>query len=61
MLASRGTLAFDTIAAACADRAELIATFVAVLHLVRRRAATVEQSEAFGSIMLTAADRHADS
>ena len=60
MLASRGTLAFDTIAAACADRAELIATFVAVLHLVRRRAATVEQSEAFGSIMLTSADRHAD-
>lgn len=60
MLAARGTLAFDTIAAACADRAELIATFVAVLHLVKQRAATVEQSGPFGSIMLRSADGHGD-
>ena len=59
MLRARESLAFDTIAAACADRAELIATFVAVLHLVKQRAATVEQSGPFGTIVLTAADRHA--
>ena len=60
LLQSQGTLAFDAIAAACTDRAELIATFVAVLHLVRQRAATVEQSTPFGSIMLISANGHAD-
>ena len=59
-LKSHGTLAFDSIAAACADRAELIATFVAVLHLVRQRAATVEQSGAFGSIVLRSTREHGD-
>lgn len=60
ILRSEGTLAFDAIAAACADRAELIATFVAVLHLVRQRAATVEQSSPFGSIMLISTNGHGD-
>lgn len=60
MLTARGTLVFDSIAAACADRAELIATFVAVLHLVRQRGATVQQSQPFGSIVLTATGGHAN-
>lgn len=59
MLRTRGSLAFDTIAAACTDRAELIAAFVAVLHLVNQRTATVEQSGPFGAIVLTATDAHA--
>ncbi len=60
LLESCGTVAFDAIAVDCADRAELIATFVAVLHLVRQRAATVEQSGPFGSIMLKSTDGHGD-
>lgn len=60
LLKSRGTLAFDAIAADCADRAELIATFVAVLHLVRQRTATVEQSGAFGSIVLRSTNGYDD-
>lgn len=58
LLASRGTLTFDAIAADCVDRAELIATFVAVLHVVKRRAATVQQSGPFGSIVLRSTDGH---
>ncbi|MCY3749446.1 MAG: ScpA family protein [Chloroflexi bacterium] len=58
MLTSRGTLTFDAIAASCADRAELIATFVAVLHLVKQRAARVEQSGPFGAIVLTSTRGH---
>jgi len=58
LLESRGTLTFATIAADCTDRAELIATFVAVLHLVRQRMATVEQSGPFGSIELRDAKAH---
>ncbi len=58
LLKSRGTLAFDAIAAGCADRAELIATFVAVLHLVKQRTATVEQSGSFGSIVLRSTNGH---
>jgi segregation and condensation protein A len=53
MLDSQGSLAFDEIAATCADRTELIVTFVAVLHLVRQRAVTVKQSSPFGSITLS--------
>ena len=60
LLRVQGRLAFDTIAAACADRAELIATFVAVLHLVKQRTATVEQSSPFGSIILASTARHGD-
>ena len=60
MLKTEGMLDFDAIAASCVDRAELIATFVAVLHLVRQRAATVQQSSPFGSIMLIPTDRHLD-
>ena len=60
MLRSQGTLAFDAIAAGCADRAELIATFVAVLHLVKQRAATVEQTGTFGSILLRSTRGHGD-
>lgn len=60
LLESCGTVAFDAIAASCSNRAELIATFVAVLHLVRQRAAIVEQSGPFGSIVLRSTDGHGD-
>lgn len=59
-LRSEKTLAFDSIAATCTDRAELVATFVAVLHLVKQRTATVEQASPFGSILLRWVDQHAD-
>ena len=59
-LRSEKALAFDSIAVTCVDRAELVATFVAVLHLVRQRAATVEQASPFGSILLRWVDQHGD-
>lgn len=59
-LRCEGALAFDAIAATCADRAELVATFVAVLHLVKQRTATVEQSSPFGPILLRRVDEHAN-
>jgi len=60
LLESRGSVTFDAIASECANRAELIAAFVAVLHLVRQRAVIVEQSGAFGSIMLKSTDGRGD-
>lgn len=60
LLEIRGTVTFDAIASDCTDRAELIAAFVAVLHLVRQRAVTVEQSGPFGSIVLKSTDGHGE-
>ncbi len=49
-----GSVGFDQLAAQCADRAELIVTFLAILHLVFQREITVEQRRRFGPITLRA-------
>ena len=49
---SHGSVEFGRLAAQCADRAELIVTFVAILHLVFQREITVEQRRRFGPITL---------
>lgn len=50
---------FDQIASTCVDRSELIATFMAILHLVHGQVATVEQQDVFGPIVLRQAEPHA--
>ena len=55
LLSQQGSISFDTIAANCSTRSELIAAFLAVLHLVQQRVATVNQREPFSSIVLKTA------
>ncbi len=55
LLAARRSVSFEALAAACASRAEVVATFLAVLHVVTHGTATVQQAEHFGPITLTAA------
>ena len=54
LLSQHGSVPFDTVASTCSTRAELIAAFLAVLHLVQQRAATVTQPKPFSSIILEA-------
>jgi chromatin segregation and condensation protein Rec8/ScpA/Scc1 (kleisin family) len=42
----------QTVLAGCRSRTEISVTVLAMLELVRRRQATVEQSELFGPILL---------
>ena len=51
-LARDGELAFSVIAAECNGRDELVATFMALLHLVIERSVQVVQDQPFGEIML---------
>ena len=52
------TITFERLASECADRAELIVTFIALLHLVQARRLTVEQAEPFGPITLRGVAAH---
>ena len=54
LLSRQGSIPFDAIAVNCSTRSELIATFLAVLHLVQQGVATVNQKEPFASIVLDA-------
>ena len=51
-LAGEGELAFSALAAECSGRDELVATFIALLHLVIERSVQVVQARPFGEIML---------
>jgi segregation and condensation protein A len=50
-----GRAVLQEVLAACRSRTEITVTVLAMLELVRRRQATVEQSELFGPILLRAA------
>jgi len=58
LLSQHGSVPFDDIASTCSTRAELIAAFLAVLHLVQQRAATVNQPTPFSPIILEATSEH---
>ncbi len=51
-LASDGELAFSALAAECSGRDELVATFMALLHLVIERSVQVVQARPFGEMCL---------
>jgi segregation and condensation protein A len=51
-MGSAGKVVLQTVLAACRSRTEISVTVRAMLELVRRRQATVEQSELFGPILL---------
>ena len=59
LLKENDGISFDQISSTCADRSELIATFLAVLHLVHGQVATVKQQDVFGPIVLRQANPHA--
>jgi chromatin segregation and condensation protein Rec8/ScpA/Scc1 (kleisin family) len=51
-MGSAGQVVLQTVLAACRSRTEISVTVLAMLELVRRRQATVEQSELFGPILV---------
>jgi segregation and condensation protein A len=51
-MGSAGKVVLQTVLAACRSRTEIGVTVLAMLELVRRRQATVEQSELFGPILV---------
>jgi segregation and condensation protein A len=51
-MGSAGKVVLQTFLAACRSRTEISVTVLAMLELVRRRQATVEQSELFGPIVV---------
>jgi segregation and condensation protein A len=51
-MGSAGRVVLQTVLAACQTRTEISVTVLAMLELVRRRQATVEQSELFGPIVV---------
>ena len=51
-MGSAGKVVLQTVLAACRSRTEISVTVLAMLELVRRRQATVEQSELFGPILV---------
>jgi segregation and condensation protein A len=51
-MGSAGRVVLQTVLAACRSRTEIGVTVLAMLELVRRRQATVEQSELFGPIVV---------
>jgi segregation and condensation protein A len=51
-MGSAGKVVLQTVLAACRSRTEISVTVLAMLELVRRRQATVEQSELFGPILI---------
>src|SRR5580704_14549208 len=54
LLAGRGTLRFDEIFAAARSRLEAVAGFLALLELIKRGEARVDQEDSFGEITVTA-------
>jgi segregation and condensation protein A len=54
LLASRGTLRFDEVFAAARSRLEAVAGFLALLELIKRGEARVDQEDSFGEITVTA-------
>jgi chromatin segregation and condensation protein Rec8/ScpA/Scc1 (kleisin family) len=53
-MGSAGQVVVQRVLAACRSRTEITVTMLAMLELVRRRQATVEQHELFGPIVLQA-------
>jgi segregation and condensation protein A len=51
-MGSAGKVVLQSVLASCRSRTEISVTVLAMLELVRRRQATVEQSELFGPILL---------
>jgi len=51
-MGAAGKVVLQTVLAACRSRTEISVTVLAMLELVRRRQATVEQSELFGPIVV---------
>jgi segregation and condensation protein A len=51
-MGSAGRVVLQTVLAACRSRTEISVTVLAMLELVRRRQATVEQTELFGPILV---------
>lgn len=51
-MGSAGQVVLQTVLAACRSRTEVSVTVLAMLELVRRRQATVQQSELFGPILV---------
>jgi len=60
-MGSAGRVVLQRVLAACHSRTEVTVTVLAMLELVRRRQATVEQDELFGPILLRAVRRGAAS
>ena len=60
LLTARGTLRFDEVFAAARSRLEAVAGFLALLELIKRGEARVDQEGNFGEITVTAvtADAH---
>jgi chromatin segregation and condensation protein Rec8/ScpA/Scc1 (kleisin family) len=56
-----GQVLLQRVLASCRSRTEVTVTVLAMLELVRRRQATVEQAELFGPILLRAANPEAAS
>jgi chromatin segregation and condensation protein Rec8/ScpA/Scc1 (kleisin family) len=53
-LSAGGRVVLQQVLAACRSRTEVTVTVLAMLELVRRRQASVEQDELFGPILLRA-------
>jgi segregation and condensation protein A len=60
-MGAAGRVVLQRVLAACRSRTEVTVTVLAMLELVRRRQATVEQEELFGPILLRAARPEATS
>jgi segregation and condensation protein A len=60
-MGAAGLVVLQQVLAACRSRTEITVTVLAMLELVRRRQATVEQSELFGPILLRATEPGAGS
>jgi segregation and condensation protein A len=54
LLIARGTLRFDEVFAAARSRLEAVAGFLALLELIKRGEARVDQEDSFGEITVTA-------
>ncbi len=59
MLAARGSIEFVELFADATDRSMVVATFLALLELIRRGQVSANQERRFGPIVLTAGSRHA--
>jgi chromatin segregation and condensation protein Rec8/ScpA/Scc1 (kleisin family) len=53
-MGSAGKVVLQQVLAACRSRTQVTVTFLALLELVRRREARVEQHELFGPILVEA-------
>jgi segregation and condensation protein A len=58
LLAARGTLRFDEVFAAARSRLEAVAGFLALLELIKRGEARVDQQDPFGDITVSGLEQH---